>query len=341
MRSGTSTRCRDRLARAGSAARRSLGEGGPASRTVSVPRLFRIIVAVGLTAFLFYKSHPTDVVRAAAGADLRWIGLAIALVLIDRTLMALRWIDLLSALTPGSRPRFSIVLRIFFVSSFVSNFVPSVAADMYRAYALSRYDVHLAESTASVLMDRMLGVLSLVIVGLVALPFAREIASDRGLIAGLGMAFLACAMAGVVVFSERAARVVVALASSVPSNRLHRVTASLTEMTRVLVMSVLVQAIRVVQAWCLGQALGIDLPLVMYLALVPAIVLVMQLPITVNGLGTTQWAFEALFVPRGAAPAPVFALSILFLALGVIGSLPGGLLYAFGEPVPAKTHSIS
>jgi len=291
-------------------------------------------------------------VRAAAGADLRWIGLAIALVLIDRTLMALRWIDLLSALTPGSRPRFSIVLRIFFVSSFVSNFVPSVAADMYRAYALSRYDVHLAESTASVLMDRMLGVLSLVIVGLVALPFAREIASDRGLIAGLGMAFLACAMAGVVVFSERAARVVVALASSVPSNRLHRVTASLTdavrryarhhrEMTRVLVMSVLVQAIRVVQAWCLGQALGIDLPLVMYLALVPAIVLVMQLPITVNGLGTTQWAFEALFVPRGAAPAPVFALSILFLALGVIGSLPGGLLYAFGEPVPAKTHSIS
>ena len=45
--------------------------------------------------------------------------------------MALRWIDLLSALTPGSRPPFPVVLRIFFVSSFVSNFVPSVAADMY------------------------------------------------------------------------------------------------------------------------------------------------------------------------------------------------------------------
>ncbi len=50
--------------------------------------------------------------------------------------MALRWIDLLGALTPGSRPPFAAVLRIFFVSSFVSNFVPSVAADMYRAYAL-------------------------------------------------------------------------------------------------------------------------------------------------------------------------------------------------------------
>jgi len=320
--------------------------------TVSASRFFRVLVAVGLTAFLLYKSHPTDVLRAAAGADLRWIGVAIALLLIDRTLMALRWIDLLSALSPGSRPRFAIVLRIFFVSSFVSNFVPSVAADIYRAYALSRYDVQLAESTASVLMDRMLGVLSMVLVGLVALPFAREIVSDRGLITGLGVAFLACAAAGVVVFSERAARAVVTLAALVPSIRLHRVTASLTdavrryarhhrEMTRVLVMSVLVQAIRVVQAWCLGQALGIDLSLAMYFALVPAIVLIMQLPVTVNGLGTTQWAFEALFVPRGAAPAPVFALSILFLALGVIGSLPGGLLYALGEPVRAADSAAS
>src|SRR3982751_1988714 len=164
--------------------------------TASASRPFRIVVAVGLTAFLLYKSHPGDVMRAAAGADLRWIGLAVGLVLLDRTLMAFRWIDLLGALTRGSRPRFSIVLRIFFVSSFVSNFVPSVAADMYRAYALSRHDVHLAESTASVLMDRMLGVLSMVIVGLVALPFARQIASDRGLVAGLGGAVPASAPAG-------------------------------------------------------------------------------------------------------------------------------------------------
>jgi uncharacterized membrane protein YbhN (UPF0104 family) len=142
------------------------------------------------------------------------------------------------------------------------------------------------------------------------------------------------------------------LAALVPSQRLHRLTASLTdavrryarhhrEMTRVLVMSVLVQAIRVVQAWCLGQALGIELSLAMYFALVPAIVLIMQLPVTVNGLGTAQWAFEALFVPRGAAPAPVFALSILFLGLGVIGSLPGGVLYAFGEPVRAADSATS
>ncbi|MEP6915115.1 MAG: lysylphosphatidylglycerol synthase transmembrane domain-containing protein, partial [Acidobacteriota bacterium] len=250
----------------------------------------------------------------------------------------------LAALTPGSRPRFPIVLRIFFVSSFVSNFVPSVAADMYRAYALARHDVRLAESTASVLMDRMLGVLSMVIVGLCALPVARDLAVQRGLIAGLVIASAACAAGAVMVFSESAAGAAMRIVAMVPSAALRRMAAALTdavrryarhhaELVRVLIMSVLVQAIRVLQAWCLGEALGIQLPLVLYFAFVPVILLIMQLPITINGLGTTQAAFAGFFAGSGAREAPVVALSVLFLVLGVVGSLPGGLLYAVG-PAP-------
>src|SRR6185369_9462411 len=135
----------------------------------------RIGVALVLTALVLYWSHPSQILAAASGAQWRWLMAALALVLVDRTLMAMRWIDLLVALAPGSRPPLGAVLRVFFVSSFVSNFVPSVASDMYRAYALSKYDVHLAESTASVLMDRALGVLSVAIVAAAALPFAPSV----------------------------------------------------------------------------------------------------------------------------------------------------------------------
>jgi uncharacterized membrane protein YbhN (UPF0104 family) len=86
-----------------------------------------------------------------------------------------------------------------------------------------------------------------------------------------------------------------------------------------------------VQAWCLGEALGIDLPLLTYFAVVPVILLIMQIPITINGLGTTQVAFVTLLGASGAGAAQATALSILFLVLGVIGSLPGGVLYAFAE----------
>jgi uncharacterized protein (TIRG00374 family) len=306
-----------------------------------VGRLLRIGVAVVLTAFVFYWSHPSKIVAAAASADWRWLAAAVALVLVDRTLMAMRWIELLVALAPGSRPPLGVVLRVFFTSSFVSNFVPSVASDLYRAYALSRYDVHLAESTASVLMDRALGVLSVVLVAAVALPFATV--EGRGeLVAILAMVAAVCAVAAAVVFSASAADLVRSTAARIPIPLLHRVTAALTDavrayahhhgaMVRVLTLSVAVQIFRVIQAWCLGQALGLTLPLATYFAFIPLIVFIMQIPITPNGLGTTQVAFDRFFVPQGAPAPEVFALSVLFLGLGILGSLPGGLLYAFGD----------
>jgi len=312
-----------------------------------VGRLLRIGVALVLTAVVFYWSHPSKILAAAASADWRWLAAAVALVLVDRTLMAMRWIELLVALAPGSRPPLGAVIRVFFVSSFVSNVLPSVGADLYRAYELSRYDVHLAESTASVLMDRALGVLSVVLVAAVALPFATI--EGRGelvvMLAGVGAV---CAVAASVVFSERAAELVRSTAARIPIRLLHRVTAALTDavrayarhhgaMLRVLAMSVAVQIFRVIQAWCLGQSLGLTLPLTTYFAFIPLIVFIMQIPITPNGIGTTQLAFDRFLVPQGAPAAEVFALSVLFLALGFLGSLPGGLLYAFGSGLPASS----
>ena len=309
-------------------------------------------MAVALTAFVVYQSHPSAILRATAGADLRWIAFAIALVLVDRTLMALRWIDLLSALTPGSRPRFGVILRIFFVSSFVSNFVPSVAADMYRAYALARHDVHLAESAASVLMDRVLGVLSMVIVGGCALMVVPQVLVERSVVVGLALAFAGCAVAALAVFNERAAAGILAAIDKLPSRAVHRASASLMdavrryarhhgELARVLAMSIAVQGLRILQAWALGMAVGLTLPLAVYFVFMPIILVIMQIPITVNGFGTTQVAFERLFV-RAGAPAPeVIALSFLFLILGLVGTLPGALLYAFGDTRPATRTGTS
>lgn len=302
-------------------------------------RFVRILVAVVLTALVLYWSNPSEILGAAAGADWRWIAASIALVFVDRALMAMRWIDLLVALAPGTRPPLSAVLRVFFVSSFVSNFVPSVASDLYRAYALSRYDVHLAESTASVLMDRALGVLSVVMVVAAALSFSRDLAARGALITIVVLVFALCAVAAAVVFSERAASWVRGAASLIPLRVLHRVTDALTdavrhyanhhaEMARVLVLSVLVQLIRVLQAWCVGTALGLQVPFLTYFVFIPIIVLVMQIPITVNGIGTTQVAFRELFVRQGAPAPQVFAFSVIFLALGIVGTLPGGVIYA-------------
>jgi len=100
-----------------------------------------------------------------------------------------------------------------------------------------------------------------------------------------------------------------------------------------------VQVLRIVQAYLLGLAVGITQPLSTYVAFIPLILLVMLLPVTVNGLGTSQAAFVWFFGQAGVGRAEAFALSILFVALGIVGNLPGGLLYAWKGMGPARPRA--
>ena len=315
---------------------------------MALSRVLRITVAVTLTAYLVWAADARAVWAAAHGADLIWIAAAVLLVLVDRALMAWRWIDLLAALTPGSRPPFPVVLRIFFVSTFVGSLLPSVGGDVYRAYSLARHDVRTAESAASVLMDRVLGVLSVVIVGAAALSIAPLYARDPVVIVALAAGGAGCVAAGMAIFSENAAVGLRRLAGRLPSAALGRVVASLTdairrysnhrdELCRVLIASIAVQALRVLQAFCLGQSLGIGLSLGVYFAYIPIVLLVMLLPVTVQGLGTGQWAFSWLFSQVGVTPADAVALSLLFIALGIFGNVPGAILYAFKPSEGGRT----
>jgi uncharacterized protein (TIRG00374 family) len=308
---------------------------------VTPSRLLRVAVAVGLTGYVLWIAHPARVAEVARGADWRWLLGAVVLVLVDRALMAYRWIALLVALTPGTRPPYPQILRVFFVSTFVGTFLPGIGGDVYRAYSLARLDVRGAESAASVLMDRVLGVLSIVLVGAAAVFALGGGALDAGMLIALGAATAGCAAVAVAVFSERAADLAQRLTGRLPHARLQRTSAGLVGAVRryarhhgalavVLGLSAGVQVIRILQAWCLGRALGIAAPVSAYFVLIPVILLVMLLPITINGLGTGQLAFDTLFGRAGVDPAQSFALSILFIALGTVGNLPGGLLYAIG-----------
>jgi glycosyltransferase 2 family protein len=302
-------------------------------------RLLRILVAALLTSYLLWRSDPSAVVRAAANADPDWILLAILLVVFDRALMAQRWISLL-CIVEGRRPPLTRLLEIFLTSTFVGTFLPaSIGGDAVRAYSLSRDNVSGADAVASVFMDRMLGVASLLLMGIVGLSLARDLASNTAVVASLAVTAAICLVTIVMIFSVRVGVWCVRVVSVVPLALLRRAGQSIvdsiqryaryrTQLLSVLASSVLVQALRVVQAYCLGRALSIDAGLATYFAFVPLILLVMLLPVTINGLGTGQLAFVWFFGRAGVAAAPAFALSILFIGLGIIGNVPGALIYA-------------
>jgi uncharacterized protein (TIRG00374 family) len=313
-------------------------------------RLVRLAVAIALTALILWKANPSSVAAVAMRADVRWILLAIALVVVDRTLMAYRWLVLLCPIDHSARPPFGAVMRVFFISTFLGTFLPaSVGGDAVRAYGLAQLRVPAGPAVASVLMDRLLGVLSIAMVGvggLVLAPAQGDLVATWAVALALAVAVGACAAGAAIVFSERIAAIAHRIALGLPFAVARGFAAELTQSTRayarfhgellnVLAGSVAVQVLRVLQAWCLGRALGIDAPVVTCFAFVPLILLVMLLPVSINGIGTSQAAFVWFFGRAGVPSADAFALSVLFLALGVVGNLPGGLLYAFGPKATA------
>jgi glycosyltransferase 2 family protein len=294
---------------------------------------------------VLWRARPGAVLDVLVHADLRWLALAVALVLFDRTLMAYRWIVLLCPIEPAMRPPLSAVIKIFFVSSFAGTFLPtSIGSDVVRAFGLSQLRVAPGQAVASVLMDRLLGVVSILVMGIVGLMLAQtqDLASIRAIEVPLSITAVVSAAAAAVVFSESAASLAESIALRIPIALVRRLASELTRATRaygrhhaelanVLLGSIGVQVLRIIQAYCLGRALAIDLSVLAYFAFVPLILLVMLLPVSINGIGPSQVAFVFFFGRAGVADAQSFALSLLFVALGIVGNLPGGLLYAFGS----------
>ena len=301
--------------------------------------MVRALVALALTAYILWRADPATVGAAAARANLAWVLLASLLVIADRALMAYRWVLLVRVFEPAQRLPLGTILRTFFVSSFVGTFLPaSIGGDAVRTYSLMRANASGAGAAASVLMDRLLGVVSLLLTAVGGLTFAADLRRDPAILSALAVVALACAVATATVYSEGSAALIGRVLERMPVAALRRIGAKLLVAVRsyatthgtlanVLAGSVGVQLLRVLQAYALGRSLGLHVPLAAYLAFVPVILLVMLLPITIYGLGTSQVAFAALFARVGVSTGDAVALSLLFIALGVLGNLPGAFIY--------------
>lgn len=310
-----------------------------ADKRFSAGSLFRLLFTIGLTAYLLYKTNPRDIGLALAGVDWRWIWVAIALVFADRLLMALRWIWLLAPIGRAAMPPMRAIMRIFFVSSFVGSFIPSgLGGDAVRSWQLGQAGVPMSQSIASVLMDRVLGIVGILVASTLGLVLFPELAGNRIVTTIFLITTAASVLALSMVYSETCARLGKRVCRFIPirgvADKIDRLIDALLAyrqhhgaVTLVLVASIGVQFLRVVQAWCLGQSLGMAAPFVHYIAFVPLIVLIMQLAPVVSGIGASQWAYEWLFGIGGTPAAPAIALSVLFVALGFVGVIPGALLF--------------
>ena len=275
--------------------------------------------------------------RAAAAAVLAvhpgYLSAVLVLVAVDRAVMVLRWVLLLRASDVAISTRDA--ASIFLVSSFVGSFLPAgIGGDAARAWGLSRTAAAGSEAVASVAIDRMLGVLSLVVMGAFGLLLWAPAQVAYWQAAAVIVLLVAACIA--LFWADRLMRLLIPLSRQRGQmmQRLLRLSDAVSRyrgrgpaLIQVMGWSVVVQLLRITQAYLLGLGLGIGVPFGYYLVFMPVGLLMLLLPISVSGFGLPQALIVWLLRPQGVADEQSFALSTLIVLTGLAGNLPGLLLW--------------
>ena len=294
--------------------------------------LIRIAVSIGLIAFMLSRLDLENMSRFLRRADVSLVLLTLVTVFIDRSFMVVRWMKLVEAL--DIQVRRLRVVKIFFLSTFFGSFLPSgVGGEAVRAVSFSRLTSRAVDSVASVVMDRLLGLLSMLLMGLMSLTVFYRVYPHPALV-GVVVVLTVAVVAALALGLSRTMHARVWLRGqenwlSKAAHAMGRYRDRLGTLGLVLGLSVGVQGLRVLQAYLLSEAMDLETPIIYFLCFIPPILVVTMLPISVGGWGTTNVAYVALFSQVGMDPDGAFVLSVLILALGVIGNLPGGLIYAW------------
>jgi uncharacterized membrane protein YbhN (UPF0104 family) len=303
------------------------------SGKISASLWIRAAVTAFVLAVMFRSISPSDAVATIGRLQFGAAAVVLVLLAIDRVVMIWRWMILLRA--SGQPISTKSAVWIYLVSSFVGSFLPAgVGGDVARAYTLYERTSQGSAAAASVAVDRLLGLLSIVAVGITGVALASSTRAPAG--ATIGAVVLLGAGAAAALWSDRWIRVatpeswrataagsrILRLADALSAYRGHRAA-----LAAVSVLSVGVQLLRILQAYVLGLGLGIQVPLSYYLVFMPIGLIALMLPISISGFGAPQGLIVWMLRPAGVADPDSFALSTLIVLSGIIANLPGAFLY--------------
>ncbi len=132
-------------------------------------RIFGTLIALALLVYLLSQQGWQEIVAAIHQIPLWRLALATVLMFVSRLAVAARWHVLLRAADPKISFRQS--LRINFAGLFASNFLPTtIGGDVVRLAGAIQYKLDAATSTASLVVDRLVGMAGMAMMVPFSLP---------------------------------------------------------------------------------------------------------------------------------------------------------------------------
>jgi len=267
-------------------------------------------------------------------ADPVWIAAAIGLALFLQVGAAYKWWLLM---TRGQVALLSIIKVVFF-SNFVGVFTPgTVGIELARVAGASYVSNEFVNSVASVLTDRVFGLLTLaltLVIGYVTiannLPIELFWMSLGSLVCFAGLALFLLhggvrrQLFGKIPQTLRAKLDKFEQCLAVYASRKADLVASFA-------LSFGYQLGRIVMVYWLALAIDIDVPFLIMFLIVPATLLVQMLPFSISGLGVREAVLVVLLGTVGVSAEAAFLLGILIFLLTMAISVPGSIVFMLPE----------
>lgn len=294
-----------------------------------------------LLAFLFSRVDASAVWASAKRASLPWVLAAWTVYFIHLVASTVRWRLLLDA--QGVHVARRTLLSSYLVACFFNNFLPSnIGGDLVRVRDTARPAQSKTLATTVVLVDRVLGMMGLVLVAAVGATVAGSIAGRMSspiwpiwLWAGFFVA--AAAIAPAVLLPSGVGRLLRPLTAAHPTwvaDRIEKLTSALERFRRspgslvaCFAGAVIVQALLVSYHLAVAHALHVPVTFWDLSVIVPMAFIVQLLPVSVNGFGVREATFAFYFTRLGLPVQSAVLVSLMATGLMMVFSLSGAAVY--------------
>ena len=268
-----------------------------------------------------------------------WLALHFLCLLIERVLSCWKWHGLLAAKGTNVSP-----LKLFFITligKFWGMFLPSsIGVDVARGYYLYRYTGRGADSVSSVIVDKIIAVWAILLIGSIGIVVYGQLVDGARI--GLYL-FLIMAITAAILYLALRKEVAQWVTTRLPrylgntvGTALQKLYSSLLAyqeypgaLVKCFLLGLLMQFTRVLIAWTMAIALGIEIPFIYYFMFIPVSMILIMIPVSVGGFGVREGILVVLFSLAGFSTTDAFALGFGISLTDMVSSLFGGLIYLF------------
>jgi hypothetical protein len=303
--------------------------------------LLKLVITVSLCFWLYtridFQTLEESLVRLGALPIV--IGVLLHVVVVF--LSASRW-WLLLTYTHTATP-FSKAFPSYYLGVFFNNFLPTgFGGDTVRILHLRVRGVSTKSLVSASIVDRAAGFATVFIVGIIGVLISEELRIPTHTKTILTALFLAGLMMAAITLSNRSHRFLESLARKYRHARIrgwildviltcYSYRAAKYRILLAMTISTIGQGLIILTYYLIGRGLGLSISFTTYLVAIPAVFLAASLPVSIGGLGVREGTLVGMLVAAGANLQLAINLSLVYLIVLWISTLPGALVPLFSR----------